>query len=79
MRDAKRLALLISKTDAAEILERARATAEQLVSAHRHAIFSLANQLYQRDSLTGAEVASFVLAERARPKIVTRCSISRGY
>lgn len=57
--DAERLALLIAGrdvNDAAEIMQRARVMAAQLVGTHRHAIFSLANQLFQRGSLTGAEV-----------------------
>jgi hypothetical protein len=45
---ARQLAMLIDENEATEILERAQAMAVQLVRTHRHAIFSLAAQLYQR-------------------------------
>jgi hypothetical protein len=53
--DAERLALLIARDGAAEIMGRAQAMAVQLVSVHRERIFALARQLYVRGSLTSAE------------------------
>jgi hypothetical protein len=52
--------------------------AAQLVITHRERISQLARQLCARGTLTGAEVASFVLAERAlRPMSAMRRSLAR--
>jgi hypothetical protein len=62
--DAERLALLMAKAGAVEIMGRAQAMAVQLVTLRRERIFELARRLYVRGSLTGAEVrASFACAE----------------